>query len=139
LLQFGRGTPESVISQAMQGQDADFEIVRAILRRMAWPGVEEGTSYGTPALKVRGKLLLRLREPDVLVLSADPDYKEFLLQLDPEVFYETDHYRGWPYVLVRLSRIAPDELADHIEHAWRRLAPAKLVAGFDKRNRPVES
>ena len=34
-----------------------FDDVRKIA--LAWPEVEDGTSYGTPALKVRKKLLAR--------------------------------------------------------------------------------
>lgn len=46
-----------------------FDEVRQIV--LAWRGVEEGTSYGTPALKVRRKMLARLREDgDTLVVKA---------------------------------------------------------------------
>ena len=108
-----------------------FQPIRAILEQRAWPGVEEGLSYGTPALKVRGKLLVRLREPDVVVLPCDLDEKEFLKQLAPEVYFETDHYRGYPWILARLSQIDSDELADRIERAWRMHATKKLLAEFD--------
>lgn len=113
---------------------ACFEPVRTILREHAWPGVEEGLSYGTPALKVRGKLLLRLREPNVVVVPCDVDEKELLTQMAPEVFFEIDHYRGYPWILAYLSTIDPIELADRIERAWRQQATKKMIEEFERTN-----
>ncbi len=110
-----------------------FEPVREICRKAGWPGVEESTSYRTPALKVRGKLLLRMKEPDVVVLRVELEEKEFLMKHMPEVYFETDHYKGWPAVLARLSQIDPDELAQHIEYTWRAFAPKKLIEQYDRR------
>ena len=52
------------------------------------PGMEASTSYGTPALKVRGRLVTRLRtEDDSLVLhSVPPDERDMLMEMDPRVF-----------------------------------------------------
>ncbi len=69
------------------------------------PGVEEGTSYGTPALKVRGKLLARLREEGVLVVRVGADAQEALIAMEPEVYFITPHYAGSWAVLVRLEVI----------------------------------
>jgi len=73
------------------------------------PGVEVGTSYGTPALRVRGKGLCRLRsEPDALVLRViDLADREALLRGQPDVFFSTTHYDGYPYVLVRWTSSIP--------------------------------
>jgi hypothetical protein len=103
-----------------------FDDVRALLLRL--PGTREGTSYGTPAVHVGRKLLVRLREDgDTLVVKLDNlDEQEMLLERDPEVFYLTDHYRGWPSILVRLSRATPDLLAPLLRQAWRRNAPKRL-------------
>jgi hypothetical protein len=93
-----------------------------------FPGVEEGTSYGTPALKVRGKLLVRLREDGDLVMMVEPEVRNILLEANPKAFFITDHYRDYPAVLVRLSKVRADELRDLLEAAWRRYAPKRLVA-----------
>jgi len=70
---------------------ATFEQAR--LAAHALPGVEDSTSYGTPALKVRGKLLARLHQSgECLVLRADLLDREILLQSDARVFFITDHY-----------------------------------------------
>ena len=107
-----------------------YDTVRQIA--LALPGVEEGSSYRTPALKVRGKLLVRLKEDgETIVLMAKFDVRDILMQADPETFYITDHYRGYPAVLVRLSSVDADELPGLLEQAWRDHAPRSLVASFD--------
>lgn len=99
---------------------------------LALPGVEAGKSYGTPALKVKGKLLVRLWEDgETVVLHVPFDEREILLAADPDVFFLTDHYAGYPTVLVRLAKVRRDQLADLLELSWRSQAPGKLVAAFD--------
>ncbi len=84
---------------------------------MALPGVEESTAYGSPALKVRGKLLAclpshRSPEPSSLAVRVGFDDRAELLAAAPDVYYVTDHYVGYSAVLVRLSRVTPDVLRD---------------------------
>lgn len=98
------------------------------------PEVELATSFGTPALRVRGRpMLCRLRtDPDALVLRvSDLGEREALLQGQPEAFFSTPHYDGHPYVLVRLERVDPQELAELLEEAWRLRAPKRLVTAWD--------
>ena len=101
---------------------------------MRFPGVETTTSFGTPALKVRGKAMMcRLRtDPDALVLRViDMGEREALLQGQPEAFFTTPHYDGYPYVLVRLEAVDPEELAELLEEAWRLRATKRLVAEYE--------
>jgi hypothetical protein len=87
---------------------------------LALNNVEEGTSYGTPAFKAGGKLLARLREDgDSLVVGTTFEEREEMMAADPETYYITDHYLKYPWVLVRLSRVRPDELRDLLSRAWR--------------------
>lgn len=94
-----------------------------------FPGLEEGTWYGTPGLKVRGKGIARLRtDPDALVLRViDMEEREALLQGQPEAFFTTPHYDGHPYVLVRLEAVDATELAELVEEAWRLHASKRQV------------
>jgi hypothetical protein len=84
----------------------------AIRRAMiAVPGVEEGTSYGTPAWRFKGKLLVRLHQDGAsLVLRIGNAAREYLLQADPQTFFVTDHYRGHPIVLARQDRLTEADL-----------------------------
>lgn len=99
-----------------------------------FPGVEVGKSWGTPALKVKDKFLCRMRtNPDALVLRViHMGEREALLQGDPETFFITPHYDGYPAVLVRLDRVDPTELAELLEDAWRTQAPKRLIAQYEE-------
>jgi hypothetical protein len=95
------------------------------------PEVVESTWYGTPALKVGGKGFARLKDPDTLVVLCPLDEKEMLIEADPKVYFETDHYKGWPAMLVRLKEISAAQLRHRLEQAWRFRAPRRLAAEFD--------
>src|SRR5438094_7264558 len=100
----------------------DFDTVRKI--GLALPGVEESTAYGSPALKVHGKLLTciainRSAEPGSLAVRVDFDDRAELLAADPDVYYVTDHYVGYNAVLGRLSRVNPDVLRDLLGMAYK--------------------
>jgi hypothetical protein len=99
----------------MPRSTTNFDTVRKI--GLPLPGVEESTAYGSPALKVRGKLLAcvpahRSAEPDSLVVRVGFDDRAELLAADSDVYYVTDYYLGYSAVLVRLSRVTPDVLRD---------------------------
>jgi hypothetical protein len=94
------------------------------------PGVELGTSYGTPALRVGKKLICRLREDnETLVLkSIDEIQQRFLMETQPDVFYKTPHYEGYDIILIHLSLVDETELRDLLAQTWRQLASRKLLA-----------
>jgi hypothetical protein len=98
------------------------------------PGVEESASYGTPSLKVKGKIMSRLRTEaeGALALRCDFLDRQILLQADPDTFFLTDHYRAYPIVLVRLDKVRRSALPDLLERAWRMVAPARLIAAYDE-------
>ena len=108
---------------------ASEDDVRAIA--LSLPETEERPSYGTPGFRVKGKFLIRLREEDSLVVPIDTIERDFLMESDPATFYITDHYRDWPYVLVRLSKVDREELRDLLERAWRSKAPKRLLQAHD--------
>jgi hypothetical protein len=129
-IRYWRTSSRLASSRVTERMAVTFEQVRLAAR--AFPGVEDSTSYGTPALKVRGKLLARLHQNgECLVLRADLLDREILLQSDSEVFYVTDHYRDHPWVLVRFSAVDAGALSDLIERAWRLVAPKALIAKYD--------
>ena len=92
-----------------------FDLVREI--GLELPGVEESTAYGSPALKVRGKLLAcipahRSAEPGSLVVCVDSSDRAELIVGAPDIYYVTDHYVPYDSILVRLSQISPDTLRE---------------------------
>ena len=106
----------------MPGKTLTFTAVRKIA--LALPGVEESTAYGSPAFKVRGKLLAcipihRSAEPGSLVVCVDFPDRDALLAEAPATYYVTDHYIPYRSVLVRLSHITPAQLRDLLATAHK--------------------
>jgi hypothetical protein len=99
---------------------------------LAWPEVEDGTSYGTSALKVRKKMLVRLKEDgDSLVMpSVSLDERDMLVESQPKVFYFTDHYRDYLIVLIRLSKAKRLTVEPFLRRRWRELASKKVVREY---------
>ena len=92
-----------------------FEAVREI--GLALPGVEEGTAYGSPALRVRGKMMAVVpvnpsAEAGSLAVAVDREQRAALLAEAPEIYYVTPHYEGYDWVLVRLARVDREVLKD---------------------------
>ena len=99
---------------------------------LSLPETEERPSYGTPGFRVKDRLFARIRERGVLLVwCADEGEKDFLLRADPEKFFTTAHYDGHPSVLVRLSAVDRDELAELLTDSWRVRAPKRLAQSLD--------
>jgi hypothetical protein len=107
---------------------ADWDAVRRIA--MSLPEAEDA-SEGRLAFRIRGKLFAwqsRPRDGSALAVRVDRDEKHFILDSNPDVYFETPHYRGYPAVLIRLEHIGDEELAARLEDAWAIQAPKRLVA-----------
>lgn len=90
---------------------------------LALPDVEAGTSYGSPALKVRGQMFACIptnkdAEPNSIVVRLDLAQRDQLIAAAPDVYYLKEHYVNYPCVLARLKKIHPDALQDLIGMAW---------------------
>ena len=93
------------------------------------PGVEEAMSWGTPGLKLKGRFLARLKEDgESLVLRIGFERRDQLMQTSPGVFYITDHYAGYPAVLVRLPAVRKSVVEALLREAWCEVAPESLLA-----------
>lgn len=99
------------------------------------PGVELSTWYRTPALKVGGKGFVRLKEDgkSVVLGVEDLDAQAFLLGALPRVYFITDHYRGYPAVLARLTALTVKEARLRLRQAWL------LTAGQKRRSEEGEA
>src|SRR5712671_5314389 len=99
----------------LPGRKVSFDVVRRMA--VALPEVEEGTIHGSPAFRVRGKLLAcaaihKSAEPDTLAVRIPFDLRADLVASDPSSYYLTDHYVNYPVVLVRRSRIRVEALRE---------------------------
>jgi hypothetical protein len=111
----------------------DFDAAREIAR--ALPGVEESTSARGTSFKFAGRLLAcpaihSSAEPSSLMVSVSTQERERLLTTQPGTYYVTEHYVGYPVILVRLSRVNVDALREL-------LANAALAIGERKKRKRV--
>ncbi|WP_184400820.1 MmcQ/YjbR family DNA-binding protein [Rhizobium sp. BK650] len=110
------------------------EGILARLKRLAkeanLPGIEEGTSYGSLALKVGGKSFVAVKNDETVVISIPIDHKEHLLAMAPDIYFQTNHYVGWPHLPVRIAAISDDELKQRLIDAWTYRAPKKLISAY---------
>ena len=103
-----------------------FDVVQDL--GLAMPDVEFSIRYdGSPVLKMRGCFMAGLAthesaEPGTLVVRADEDERQLLLEDAPETYYLTDYYEKYPLVLVRLAHIHTDALRDLLSTSWRMTA-----------------
>ena len=64
--------------------------------------------------------ILGVRTPDLIA-------KEALVASEPEIYFTTPHFNGYPAVLVQLERIPVDQLEEAIVEAWLYQAPKRLA------------
>ena len=89
------------------------------------------------AFRVRGKLFAwaaRERDGGGLGIRVDRDDKELILDSNPDVYFTSRHYDGWPGVQIRLEAIDREELRMRLEDAWLIQAPKKLAASYVAEN-----
>jgi hypothetical protein len=109
---------------------ADWDTVRELA--LGFPEVEEDTS-GRTTYRVRGKLFAwqaRDRDGGGLAVRVERDEKPLILDANPDVYFSSPHYEGYPGVQIRLELIDRDELAGRLEDAWLIQAPKRLAAEY---------
>ncbi len=110
----------------------DWEEVLAFA--MALPEAELSTSYGRPAVKVRGKgIVYPGREIGSFAIFSPLPEKEIRIETDPDTFWETAHYRGWPAVLVRYGRADRERIETVLPRAWWDRASKAMRKQFGER------
>jgi hypothetical protein len=112
----------------------DLAAVRALA--LALPEVQDGSTEAFAKFEVAGGKGLawtylaretpkgrRLPRLDVLAVRCELARKEMLIEAAPDRFFDDDHYRGYPAVLVRLAAVEADELEGLLADAWRLSTP----------------
>jgi hypothetical protein len=109
---------------------AGWETVREIAA--GFPDIEESLE-ARRSWRVRGKLFAwqaRERDGGGLAVRVDRDEKQLLLDSDPDVYFSSPHYDGYPGVQIRLEQIERRELFERLEDAWLIQAPKRLAAEY---------
>ena len=92
-----------------------------------------GVSGRPPAFSVRGKGFAweaRERDGGGLAVRVDREEKQLLLDANPDVYFTSPHYNGFPAVQIRVESIEREELFERLEDAWLIQAPKKLAAAY---------
>lgn len=108
--------------------DQVFTRIEALAAARALPGLSRSTSEDMPALMVGEAAFARLRDAETLVLLCPAEQKALLMEISPQIYFETEHYVGQAAVLVQLAVISDEELSLRLEDAWRFTAPTTLAA-----------
>lgn len=100
---------------------------------LAFPGVEEGVSYGRPSFKLNGKFFTRLRGEDesLVLMEVSYDEREMLMEAEPGTFHLTPHYKDYPCVLARISDLHPGSLRNFLERRFRKVAKKSAVKAWE--------
>jgi hypothetical protein len=70
----------------------------------------------------------RVIRTDIAVLFVgDEAEKQALLLGEPELFFSTPGYDGWPLVMLRLEAVDVNRLRELVTDAWHMRAPEALV------------
>jgi hypothetical protein len=122
--------------RALPAKTVTFETVRQI--GLELPDVEEGTTHGFPALKIKGKLFAWMPvkknvEPNTLAIRLDFDQRDALITEAPDIYYLTDHYLDYPSVLVRLGQLDTNSLQNLLRAGWRFVTNQKQPKGPPRR------
>ncbi|HTP77528.1 MAG TPA: MmcQ/YjbR family DNA-binding protein [Rhizomicrobium sp.] len=107
---------------------------------LSFPEAHEKASYGSPAIFVAKKFFTRLREQDdsIVWIVGSIDERDHMLEMDPATYFITEHYKDYPSVLVRTSRIDQAMLKKMLERRWRAIAPKKLIKEVDAAAPPAK-
>jgi hypothetical protein len=52
--------------------------------------------------------------------------RDLLVEMAPDIYYFTEHFRNYDYVLVRAATVSDEELLQRIEAVWRDVAPKRI-------------
>ncbi len=114
-------------------RETEIDRILRLCATLGLPEIRQSTSYGNPSVKVREKNFASVRGPNEMVLHCPIEQKELLMEVAPEIYWQTDHFKGWPGLLVRLEIIGDEELSLRLEDAWRFRAPRKLAESYESK------
>ena len=87
------------------------------------PGAEDSTMHGGRCVRVRGQWIVNAnQDPFALALALDRETVAFLIETEPQTYFQTPHFEGWPAVLVRFAAADDARLREQIDKAWARRA-----------------
>ncbi|ESQ80515.1 MmcQ/YjbR family DNA-binding protein [Asticcacaulis sp. YBE204] len=109
-----------------------FEMLRDIT--LAYPDTEETMSWDARSFKVNKKVMFFWNPThDCPVFKVPYEERDFLLEVDPETFFTTDHHKPWPLILARPDKVDIDWVKANIERVWRAQVKKTTLKAWDAR------
>jgi hypothetical protein len=106
--------------------------LKTLALALDFPGIEETTTWGEPALKAHGKLWVWWSpSEDAPVFKVPFEEREILVEAEPGTFFFTPHYRNSPLVLVRPEKLDFAWAKANLTHVWREMAPKRVLKAYD--------
>ena len=114
-------------------QRPGWERIRTLALSLDLPDVQESTSWGQPCLKAHGKLWVWWSpSKDAPVFKVPFEECDLLVEVEPETFFFTPHYEGYPMVLVRPEKLDLDWAKASLLKVWRAQAPKRVLKAYDE-------
>lgn len=78
------------------------------------PGTDERLWFNEPSVFIHDRFLAKThkKEDAVTLQVGSMEMRDMMLEAEPRLFYITDHYRKFPFVLIRLSALTKTVLKD---------------------------
>lgn len=109
-----------------------WDRLRDFARTFDLPNVEDGVSWGQPNLKAHGKLWVWWSpHEDAPVFKTSFEEREFLIEMDPDTFFFTPHYKSWPLILMRPAFVRWDWIEANLKRVWRAQAKKTFLKQWD--------
>jgi hypothetical protein len=106
--------------------------MRALALSLNLPNVEDAVSWGQPNLKAHGKMWVWWSpQENAPVFKTTFEEREFLIEVDPETFFFTPHYKSWPLILARPDKVDPDWVVANLKRVWREQAKKTFLKKWD--------
>lgn len=107
-----------------------LEWIEEIFEELHLPGVSKGSFMNRPSLRHRHKSIIGSKDGQVLVVHCPLDTKERLLEDQPDVYFQTEHYEDYPALLIRPEMVDKTTLKKRIEEAWRMNATKQQLSQY---------
>ena len=81
---------------------------------LAIPGTVEVLWFRKPAVFLHDQFLTKVhdKEEAMTLRVSSMEMRDMMLEAEPELFYITDHYKSFPFILARLSALTPKVLKE---------------------------
>jgi hypothetical protein len=110
-----------------------YDAVRAFALSLNLPNVEDSVSWGQPNLKAHGKMWVWWSaKENAPVFKTTFEEREFLIEIDPETFFVTPHYKSWPLILAHPDKLDMGWARTNLMRSWRNQAKKTWLKNWDR-------